>query len=80
MSIDLQTILPNVSSSLDGTGFLFGAGTSLEAGYPLMPGLTRQVIGLLSAGERAVLDGILAADGIVYDDAIAAKTSSQRLV
>jgi len=72
MSIDLQTILPNVSSSLDGTGFLFGAGTSLEAGYPLMPGLTRQVTGLLSAGERATLDGILAADGIVYDDALAA--------
>lgn len=71
MSIYLQTILPNVSSSLDGTGFLFGAGTSREAGYPLMPGLTRQVVGALSPGERSVLDEILAADGIVYDDALA---------
>lgn len=69
MSIDLQTILPNVSSSLDGTGFLFGAGTSREAGYPLMPGLTRQVVAALSGAERTVLDGILAADGIDYDDA-----------
>jgi len=71
MSIDLQTILPNISSSLDGTGFLFGAGTSLEAGYPLMAGLTRQVVAALAAGERAVLDRILAADGIGYDDATA---------
>lgn len=71
MSIDLQTILPNISSSLDGTGFLFGAGTSREAGYPMMSELTRQVIALLSASERSVLNGILSVNGTVYDDALA---------
>ena len=68
MTINLQTILPNVSSSLDGTGFLFGAGTSREAGYPMMPELTRHVVTTLSGSERAVLDGILAVDGISYDN------------
>jgi hypothetical protein len=48
MTIDLKAILPNISSSLDGTGFLFGAGTSREAGYPMMAGLTRQVIAWLT--------------------------------
>jgi hypothetical protein len=34
MTIDLSAILQNVARTLDGTGFLFGAGTSREAGYP----------------------------------------------
>lgn len=68
MAIDLQTILPNIPHTLDGTGFLFGAGTSREAGYPMMQGLTRQVVGALNAGERSVLDGILNANSITYDE------------
>lgn len=71
MAIDLQTILPNIPHSLDGTGFLFGAGTSREAGYPMMQELTRQVVGALTAGERSVLDGILAVNTITYDDTTA---------
>ena len=48
MSLDLATILPNITHSLEGTGFLFGAGTSVEAGYPMMSGLTRKVVGALT--------------------------------
>lgn len=68
MSIELATILPNVSRSLDGTGFIFGAGTSVEAGYPLMAGLTRKVVSALTATEKAVLDGVLKAAAKVYSD------------
>ena len=59
MTIDLSIILPNIFQTLDGTGFIFGAGTSREAGYPMMPQLTRQVITALNSGERAVLDEVL---------------------
>ena len=71
MSLDLATILPNITHSLEGTGFLFGAGTSVEAGYPMMSGLTRKVVGALSAAERTVLDEVLKAVGAAYDDATA---------
>lgn len=66
-AFDLTSLLPNVSSGLDNTGFLFGAGTSVEAGYPMMAGLTRQVIGALSGPERATLDEALSAAGLIYD-------------
>jgi hypothetical protein len=68
MSLDLATILPNVSHSLESTGFLFGAGTSVEAGYPMMAGLTRKVVGALTPDERKVLDEVLAAVGGTYND------------
>jgi len=68
MSLDLATILPNITHSLEGTGFLFGAGTSAEAGYPMMSGLTRKVVGGLKPDERAVLDEVLKAVGSAYDD------------
>ena len=68
MAIDLSTILPNVAHTLDGTGFLFGAGTSREAGYPMMPQLTREVIGALDSAQRSVLDEVLKLAGETYDD------------
>ncbi len=71
MSLDLATILPNITHSLEGTGFLFGAGTSVEAGYPMMSGLTRKVVGALTAAERTVLDEVLKAVGAAYDDTAA---------
>jgi hypothetical protein len=77
MSLDLQAILPNISHSLDGTGFLFGAGTSCEAGYPMMPGLTREVVSDLKSDERAVLDEVLSAAGLSYDDAKATPNIEQ---
>ena len=68
MALDLDTILPNVSHSLDGTGFIFGAGASREAGYPLMAELTRQVITELKADEQALLQEVLKASDITYDE------------
>jgi hypothetical protein len=69
MCIDLATILPNISS-LERTGFLFGAGTSVEAGYPMMAELTRKVIGALASDERVLLDDALkvSGSGVAYND------------
>ncbi len=67
MSLTLQDILPNSNGGLTGTGFFFGAGTSVEAGYPMMPALTRTVVGSLGATERSTLDEVLAAFGMTYD-------------
>lgn len=77
MTVDLPTILPNVAQTLDGTGFLFGAGTSLEAGYPMMPQLTREVMSALTAAERAVLDEVLTLAGETYNDANATPNIEQ---
>lgn len=67
MTLSLSDILPNVSSTLNGTGFFFGAGTSFEAGYPMISGLTKQVIGALTADERSLLDEILGKSSEKYD-------------
>jgi hypothetical protein len=66
--ISLDTILPNIAQTLDGTGFIFGAGSSFEAGYPLMPALTIDVVRLLTADERSCLDEVLTAAGETYDE------------
>ena len=71
MSLDLATILPNITHSLEGTAFLFGAGTSVEAGYPMMSGLTRRVVGALAPAERTVLDEVLNVVGAAFDEAAA---------
>lgn len=64
----LDQVLPNIGNGgLSTSGFLFGAGTSVEAGYPMMPGLTRQVVAGLSSPERQILDEVLAAAGQTYD-------------
>ena len=77
MALNLSVILPNVSQSLNGTGFLFGSGTSREAGYPMMPGLTREVVNALNAADRTVLDEVLKTAGEAYDDAKAAPNIEQ---
>ena len=77
MTIDLSSILPNVAQTLDGTGFLFGAGTSREAGYPMMPQLTHEVVSALNSGERTVLDEVLKLAGETYDDANATPNIEQ---
>lgn len=64
----LEQVLPNMrSGSLSTAGFLFGAGTSVEAGYPMMPELTRKVVAGLSSAERDTLDEVLGAAGMTYD-------------
>lgn len=66
--MQLEKVLPNIKNGgLSTTGFLFGAGTSVEAGYPMMPGLTRQVIGGLGVADRGYLDEVLDQVGLSYD-------------
>jgi hypothetical protein len=69
MTLTLQQILPNLQSGLTNTGFLFGAGTSVEAGYPMMPRLTKEVVSSLSSLERGVLDDALSANGVHFEAA-----------
>lgn len=73
----LADVLPNIQHTIDGTGFLFGAGTSLEAGYPLMKELTGQVVGALLPDERDSLDAVLNAAGTSYDSATASPNIEQ---
>lgn len=66
--MQLDEVLPNLKTGgLSRTGFLFGAGTSFEAGYPMMPGLTHDVVTNLTVDERAALDEVLAAQNLPYD-------------
>lgn len=69
MTLGLPAILPNLKAGLENTGFLFGAGTSAEAGYPMMAGLTQTVVAGLKSSERATLDEALAATSSTYDHA-----------
>jgi hypothetical protein len=63
----LNSILPNISQALDGTGFIFGAGASYEAGYPMMPKLTKDVIGALNDTEKTALNEVLGSAELTYD-------------
>lgn len=72
MSLSLSQLFPGVESGLNRIGFLFGAGTSKEAGYPLMGDLTKIVISNLCPVLRATLDEILAAKEVTYDPAAGA--------
>jgi hypothetical protein len=78
MSLDLPTILPNVTYSFDSVGFLFGAGTSVEAGYPNMSALTRNVVQALIPDEMKMMDEVLAAVGQSYDS-VEAKPNIEEL-
>lgn len=69
MMISLSEMLPNLSSGLENSGFLFGAGASVEAGYPVMAGLTRSVIAGFTTTERATFDEALYSTSMQYDDA-----------
>lgn len=71
MPLGLNQLLPSLGHSLEGIGFLFGAGASFEAGYPLMSTLTRQVVAKLNVAQRGALDAVLAATAQAYDDASA---------
>jgi hypothetical protein len=64
----IEEYVPRTQQSIDGLGFLFGAGASYEAGFPLVAGLTRQVIHALRREERETLDDILRQSGQSYDD------------
>ncbi len=59
MSFQLVDIFPNISQGLSNIGFLFGAGTSHKAGYPLMSDLTIQVLSKLAQNEFALLNNLV---------------------
>lgn len=65
--MDLNQIIPNLNVGLTGVGFLFGAGTSLIAGFPLSKGLTIKVIGNLNEIHRNKLIEQFEEEKIEYD-------------
>lgn len=67
--ITLSQLFPGIETGLNRIGFLFGAGTSKEAGYPLMGDLTITVVSNLGPALRTTLDEILAAKALTYDPA-----------
>lgn len=67
MSFTLSQLFPGIETGLNKIGFLFGAGTSKEAGYPLMGDLTRSVVSSLSLPLKATLEEILIAKGVTYN-------------
>lgn len=69
MSLTLSQLFPGIETGLNRIGFLFGAGTSKEAGYPLMGDLTKTVVSNLGSALKETLDGILAAKALTYDPA-----------
>ena len=69
MSFTLPQLFPGIATGLNRIGFLFGAGASKEAGYPLMSDLTKSVVSSLPSGHKATLDEILDAKGLTYEPA-----------
>lgn len=67
MSLTLSQLFPGIETGLNRIGFLFGAGTSKEAGYPLMGDLTKIVVSNLCSPLKTSLDEILAAKALTYD-------------
>ena len=69
MSLTLSHLFPGIETGLNRIGFLFGAGTSKEAGYPLMGDLTKTVISSLPSACKGTLDEILVAKALTYNSA-----------
>ena len=69
MSLSLSQLFPGIETGLNRIGFLFDAGTSKEAGYPLMGDLTKMVVSNLNTTLKATLDEILAAKSLTYNAA-----------
>lgn len=51
-----EILIPTISKGFAHVGFLFGAGTSYEAGYPLMSGLTKIVASKLSPNDIGIIE------------------------
>lgn len=66
--MSIEEFVPKTGASIDNLGFLFGAGTSFESGYPLVTGLTKAVVGALSGSNRTAMDEVLAASDLKYDE------------
>ena len=74
MSLTLSQLFPGIETGLNRIGFLFGAGTSKEAGYPLMGDLTKTVVSNLHPVLKTTLDEILTAKGLTYNPAAGTPT------
>lgn len=59
MSIEIKDIFPNVNQGLSNIGFIFGAGTSKKAGYPLLPELTTMVLSNLDQDRLESLNNLV---------------------
>lgn len=69
MDIGLAHLLPKITSSgMRDVGFLFGCGTSKDAGYPLTAELTGEIVGGLAPSQRSLVDTLLTQEGQEYDD------------
>ena len=69
MSFSLSQLFPGIDNGLNQIGFLFGAGTSKEAGYPLMSDLTKIVVSSLSKNSKSAFEEVLSQKELVYDAA-----------
>ena len=67
MTTKSTDLLPKIDSTVDGAAFLLGAGASYEAGYPLIAGLTTDVVNALGSADRQLMDDALAANKVAYD-------------
>lgn len=67
MSLSQSNFFPSIDSGLNHIGFLFGAGTSKEAGYPLMSDLTKTVICGLTPDSKTTLEKVLKYTKTIYN-------------
>lgn len=67
MTLTLNDLFPNANTGLNQIGFLFGAGTSYAAGYPLTTELTTSVLKKLLPDEIKLINKILIQDSLILD-------------
>ena len=68
MPLGLATLFPNINIGLNSIGFLFGAGTSKEAGYPLTNRLTIDVFQRLHSSKQILIKEILSKEGMTFSE------------
>lgn len=67
VKISLKDLFPNAEMGLHNIGFLFGAGTSYAAGYPLTWELTKKVLQSLGKDQLALLESVLSKEDLVLE-------------
>ena len=66
MSVKIADIFPNVNIGLSQIGFLFGAGSSLCAGYPLTKELTVQVLAQMRKDDLDTIKELLERENLEF--------------
>lgn len=61
--IALEEVIPSLKQGFGGVGFFFGAGTSFEAGYPLLSTLSTEVINNLEQSDKNAVQDVLSQYG-----------------